>query len=248
MPGLFDWIRENADEFTQTPHTAKDLDQEYEKSPLFQGSTSDSAYKKGLPDPLGFKSESLIGGQLNEWFNGQNPYSAEGQQRTANQVAMNFNEEEALKQRSWEEEMSNTSYQRAMADMQKAGVNPMLSYSQGGATTPGGQAASTSASQTARSNPLGVMGKMAAMITGLIATGARMSQLSNDSMAKIISNEQLASLKNNSAITVAKMRDDTTRFGYALRDSQASDRLYDARDRHLDKINYGYLTRHKKEY
>lgn len=34
--------------------------------------------------------------------------------------------------------MSNSAYQRAMADMRKAGLNPMLAYSMGGESTPGG--------------------------------------------------------------------------------------------------------------
>lgn len=38
----------------------------------------------------------------------------------------------------WEALMSNSAYQRAMADMMKAGLNPMLAYSQGGASTPPG--------------------------------------------------------------------------------------------------------------
>lgn len=54
------------------------------------------------------------------------------------QKAMDFSASEAQKTRDWQEYMSNTSYQRAMTDLRKAGLNPVLAYTQGGASTPAG--------------------------------------------------------------------------------------------------------------
>jgi hypothetical protein len=51
------------------------------------------------------------------------------------------NERIAKENRDFQERMSNTSYQRAMSDMQKAGLNPMLAFRQGGASTPAGSVA-----------------------------------------------------------------------------------------------------------
>jgi hypothetical protein len=76
-------------------------------------------------------------------------------------IARDFNSAEALKarqfsadqaaiQRDYETTMSNSAYQRATADMKAAGINPILAYQQGGASTPSvgiasGPSASTSA-------------------------------------------------------------------------------------------------------
>lgn len=84
---------------------------------------------------------SVIGGLLGMFGQGQ----ANQANASLAREAWNNNLYAMMENQRFQERMSSTAYQRAMNDMRYAGLNPILAYSQGGATTPGGMGASMSA-------------------------------------------------------------------------------------------------------
>lgn len=83
-----------------------------------------------------------------------------------------FNALEAQKQRDYEERMSNTAYQRAIADMEAAGINPASITGTSGASTPSGATATSSGySRGGYNTPLkaGDLSIMSSAINGMLA-------------------------------------------------------------------------------
>lgn len=86
---------------------------------------------------------SLAGGLINS-AGAADRNAMSWQQMQAQQA---FSAAQAQREMDFQERMSNTQYQRGMADMKAAGLNPILAYSQGGASSPGGAMGSAGSAQ-----------------------------------------------------------------------------------------------------
>lgn len=87
------------------------------------------------------------------------------------------NLEIARQQMEFQERMSNTSYQRGVEDMRKAGLNPILAYSQGGASSPPG-------ATTRVENAMAPLASGASQAAGLV--GGIMQQIQSAESANLM--------------------------------------------------------------
>lgn len=97
-----------------------------------------------------------VGSLLGGWFGmkGTNDTNAANAEQVR-QMNM-FNADQARLNRDFQERMSDTQWQRGVADMKAAGLNPALAYQQGGASAPSGSSASGGAAKF--DNPMAPMG------------------------------------------------------------------------------------------
>jgi hypothetical protein len=95
---------------------------------------NDGSFLMGwLEDNLGISEETLFATAIGGPALGAQVYGQ--QQANATNIQL------AKENREWQERMSNTAHQREVADLRKAGLNPILSVNRTGATTPPGSMA-----------------------------------------------------------------------------------------------------------
>ncbi|AXL14670.1 DNA pilot protein [Microviridae sp.] len=115
--------------------------------------------------------------------------------------ANSANRDIARANRRFQRKMSNTAYQRSMADMRQAGLNPILAYKQGGASTPSGSVATMQ-------NP----NKDAVAA----ATGAVSAYLQSKQIKANIANTEASTVQTeaNTALTQAKLVTEAKQQGF----------------------------------
>lgn len=146
-------------------------------------------------------------------YNAQQAWNQMNYQTQSAQEAMRFNAEQAQINRDWQERMSNTAYQRAVTDMKKAGLNPILAFQNGGASTPSGATAQgyamsgaagqTSAAQTFKGDwgeaMLGIIGVLAMSAMGAMENNRNNNKLNFLNQLKAMWNDAKAKTKREGA-------------------------------------------------
>lgn len=136
--------------------------------------------------------------------------SSQAYQREAyqNELDRQFNSAEAQKERDWQTQMSNTAHQREMADLQAAGLNPILAASGTGASaTNGASATATSHSAAAtprtKGNMAGLFGSLLRSTTSALTSAYKTASSNVQSLAKNASNERIGALNNARALSMS---------------------------------------------
>lgn len=189
-----------------------------------------------ISDNIGRWWNTVSGASATNEFNSREAATARAFNAAEAQKQRDFESTEAEINRTWQEHMSNTSYQRAVADMEAAGINPAMAAGQGGASTPAGSQASGYAANSGGAVARGasgnggilgplmkIVGTIAATVIGKkIMAGAMSARSAEQAASRVASDSAKAKsalavqeLKNSGMVKVQGMKEaDRYRYQY----------------------------------
>lgn len=169
---------------------------------VWEPDSFDAASSSGMS---GLSQFGDISQQLQQNTLANNVWSAEQAEK-----ANAFNAEQAALNREFQREMSNTSYQRAVADLKAAGLNPVLATRLAGASTPSGSAATGQKGETDTS----LNGALTSLVGSFISQeNARLTAQTNLAIAernnatsRLVAEISAAAAQNSAAMHAAATR------------------------------------------